>query len=174
MLESEARRLEITDRPCCFWNLDETNLCHEPSRTKVIAPKGQKASRVTATSGRENTTVLDAISAEGEKLPPFIIFKGKYNLQSWLAPNSYPGTKFTKSENAWMTTEIFAEWFNHFCNSITQRPLIVVYDGHVTHLSVAVIEKARQENITIIKLPPHTMDRLQPLDVTCFRSLQPK
>ena len=62
LLESEARRLEITDRPCCFWNLDETNLCHEPSRTKVIAPKGQKASRVTATSGRENTTVLAAIS----------------------------------------------------------------------------------------------------------------
>ena len=71
-----------------------------------------------------------------------------------------------------MTTDIFIRWFECFCKTVTARPLIVVYDGHVTHLNYEVITKAREENISIIKLPPHTTDRLQPLDVTCFRSLQ--
>lgn len=56
--------------------MDETNLYIDPSKLKVIAPRGQKASRTTATSGREAITVMAGISASGDKLPPLIIFKG--------------------------------------------------------------------------------------------------
>ena len=48
----------------------------EPNKTRVVAPKGQKAARVTATSGREAYTVMAAVNAAGEKDPPLIIFKG--------------------------------------------------------------------------------------------------
>ena len=66
LIQEEASRLNILQRPECFWNLDETNLCLDPSRTKVIAPKGKRASRITATSGREHVTVLAAVSAQLE------------------------------------------------------------------------------------------------------------
>ena len=36
------------------------------------------------------------------------------------------------------------------------------------------MKKAIDQEITIIKLPPHTTDRLQPLDVCCFRPLKAK
>ena len=71
-----------------------------------------------------------------------------------------------------MTTEIFAFWFAKSCDNTTQRPLLLIFDGHLTHKSVAVIEKAMKENVFIIKLPPHVTNVLQPLGVTCFGPLK--
>ena len=71
-----------------------------------------------------------------------------------------------------MTTEIFAEWFGRFCDQATERPLLLILDGHLTHVSIGITEKAMSENIFIVKLPPHVTDKLQPLDVTCFGPLK--
>lgn len=48
----------------------------------------------------------------------------------------------------------------------------MVLDGHSTHLDVGTIEKAKSENITIIKLPAYTTDILHPLDKCCIRPLK--
>lgn len=40
------------------------------------------------------------------------------------------------------------------------------------HVSVALIKKAMEEEITLLKLPPHTTDKLQPLDVRGFGPLK--
>ena len=58
-----------------------------------------------------------------------------------------------------MTTEVFAQWFNKFVALVTERPLLLIFHGHLTHVSVNVIEKAIEENITIVKLPPHVTRR---------------
>ena len=50
-------------------------------------------------------------------------------------------------------------------------PLLVIYDGHLTLVSLELIEKAVEEKITIAKLPPDVIDRLQPLGVCCFGPL---
>ena len=78
ILDSVFDQLEIRDRPECVWNVDETNLMIDAQKTKVVAEKGTKASRVTATSGREGITVMAGISAAGDKFPPLIIFKGEF------------------------------------------------------------------------------------------------
>ena len=71
-----------------------------------------------------------------------------------------------------MTTEIFALWFKNFVKQIKKCPLLVVYNGHLTHVSLNLIEKAMEEYITIVKLPPHVTDKLQPLNVCCFGPLK--
>ena len=71
-----------------------------------------------------------------------------------------------------MTTDIFYEWFVKFADEIKERPLLLIFDGHLTHVSIAVVEKAIEENIIIVKFPPHVTDKLQPLDVTSFGSLK--
>jgi len=83
-----------------------------------------------------------------------------------------PGTLYGVSENGWMTTEVFEEWFTHFSREVKERPLLLVFDGHLSHVSVNVILKAMDEDITILKFPPHVTDLLQPLDVTCFGPLK--
>lgn len=52
------------------------------------------------------------------------------------------------------------------------RPLLLILDGHLSHTSLKIVELAIQENITILKLPPHCTDLLQPLDVACFSPLK--
>ena len=71
-----------------------------------------------------------------------------------------------------MTTKIFALWFQNFRKQVKERPLPVIYDGHLTHVSLELVEKAIKEKIIIVKLPPHVTDRLQPLDVCWFGPLK--
>ena len=71
-----------------------------------------------------------------------------------------------------MTTEVFLEWFRIFIRTVKERPLILILDGHRTHLSLPFIQLARENGITAIKLPAHTTSRLQPLDISCFKPLK--
>ena len=103
---------------------------------------------------------MAAVSADGNLYPSLIVFKGTYMMTQWKATSKYPGTKIAVSENGWMTSVIFIEWLERFCKKKTQRPLLLVYDGHSTHHISDVIKLARKKMVTIIKLPPHTTDRL--------------
>jgi hypothetical protein len=44
----------------------------------------------------------------------------------------------------------------------------VIYDGHISHVSIELIEWAREHHIVIQLLPAHCSHFLQPLDVACF------
>ena len=45
-------------------------------------------------------------------------------------------------------------------------------DDHLFHLWYGTIQLAKGKHITVIKLPAHTTDLLQPLDVAVFKSLK--
>ncbi|CAG4950586.1 unnamed protein product [Parnassius apollo] len=47
-----------------------------------------------------------------------------------------------------------------------------IYDGHSTHVDLKVIELAISENVTILKLPPHSSHILQPLDVSGMKPMK--
>lgn len=141
-IESVTERLNIKMKPNHIWNLDETSLFHDPTRLKVVGAKGQKVSRVTHGSGREATSILACICANGEALPPLVIFTGKNMHSTWKGSAAYPGTTYAVSAKGWMESEIFADWFGNFCRTVPQRPLLLIFDGHSTHLSFSVIKKA--------------------------------
>ena len=111
-------------------------------------------------------------STSGHVLDLLIIVTGKNFQSTWKGSNALPNTFYAVSESGWMTTEIFAVWFDLFRQHVTERPLLLIFDGHLTQISVTVIEKAIRESIHIVKLPPHVTDKLQPLDVTCFSPLK--
>ncbi|KAJ8941044.1 hypothetical protein NQ318_015521 [Aromia moschata] len=94
--------------------------------------------------------------------------RGQNLWSTWKGKNDLENTCYAASDKGWMATVIFNSWFEKFCNMVPQRPLLVIMDGHVTHLDVGTIELAIHNNITLIKLPPHTTDLLQPLDKCCF------
>jgi hypothetical protein len=56
----------------------------------------------------------------------------------------------------------------------TDRPALIVYDGHSTHIDEEIILRALEENIIILKLPPHTSHLLQPLDLAVFKVFKTK
>ena len=155
-----------------IWNCDESVFPTDPSKSKVISPRGEVAYKITWGAGRENISTLAACSASGRALDPLIIFSGKNFQSTWKGETPLPNTMYGISDNGWMTTQIFLEWFTKFTEEVTERPLLLIYDGHLSHVSIELIEKAMAENITIVKLPPHVTDKLQPLDVCCFGPLK--
>ena len=83
-----------------------------------------------------------------------------------------PKTFYGVSDKGWMTTSIFSDWFEEFVKEVTERPLLIMWDGHLSHVSIDLIidliKLSNKEDIMLVKFPPHVTDQLQPLDVTCF------
>ncbi|XP_047022265.1 tigger transposable element-derived protein 2-like [Helicoverpa zea] len=166
--------LKLLDQPSAIWNVDETSFSNDPEKSKIVGAKGHPSTRVIASPGRENTTVLLGASAQGEKTPPLIIFKGKNVWDEWTSPDAYPGTSYAATKKGWMETDVFEKYFKKvFLPAVgDQRPILLIYDGHATHVGLNIIEEARKADITILKLPPHTSHILQPLDVAVMKSFK--
>lgn len=171
LLEKTMADLNLKFKPSSIWNLDETSFSKDPAKTKIVGGKGHAATRVISTAGRDNTTVLLGASASGEKTPPLIVFKGKNVWDTWTSSEAYPGTSYAATKNGWMEAEVFEAFFKKTFLPIVQnqRPVLLIYDGHSTHVGLNLIEEARKQNITILKLPPHTSHILQPLDLAVMK-----
>ena len=70
-----------------------------------------------------------------------------------------------------MENETFEDWFTNLFVAETKElegPKLLLLDGHKSHLTWDVIQTALANNITIICLPPHSTNHLQPLDKAVF------
>ena len=159
--------------PSQIWNADKTGFPMDPQKSKVIAPVGEVGFTITGGAGRENTTILGVCNGADRVLDPLIIFQGKNLHSTWQGNKALPKTFYGVSEKGWMTTGIFADWFKQFVKEVKERPLLI-WDGHMTHVSTDLVKAAKKEDVTIVKYPPHVTDQLQPLDVTCFGPLKRK
>jgi hypothetical protein len=113
-------------------------------------------------------------SANGDMLPFYILFKGKHLWDTWLN-NGPEGCAYNVSESGWMESEQFLEWFNtvfvRHCNKI-EGPKLLIMDNHGSHISLDIIDKAREHNIHILALPAHSSHLTQPLDVGVFKHVK--
>ena len=82
-------------------------------------------------------------------------------------------TLFVHSDSGWINADLFLEWFKFFINNIPPtRPVVLIQDGHSSHVSIELVELACENNIHLLCLPSHTSHILQPLDVGCFKSFK--
>ena len=174
-LDQMMTDLDIKDKPQCIWNLDETSFPMDPSKRKTIGSKGTKAMQVTSGAGRMNITVLATCCADGTAKAPLIIYKGQRVQSSWIGTDPLLGTQYSASENGWMTTKIFENFFEKFVAEVrvdNDLPLLMILDGHSSHKSKKTLRIAKENNIHFLRLPSHTTDLLQPLDVSCFAPIK--
>ena len=102
-----------------------------------------------------------------------MIYPRKLAVPESMRNGAVPGTLFKSSENGWISQEIYLEWFKFFIASIPPaRPVLLIEDGHGSHVSLDVIELARANNIHLLCLPAHTSHILQPLDIGVFKSFK--
>ena len=84
-----------------------------------------------------------------------------------------PGTTYGLSSKGWIDTELFYEWFKQFLNfAVPARPLLLLLDGHSSHYKPEVLRFAKESDVIVMTLSPHTSHALQPLDVAVHRSLK--
>jgi len=113
------------------------------------------------------------VSAAGHALPPFVIFDAKGLNVEW-TKGEVVGTTYGLSAKGWVDTELFKEWLvSHFLKyAAGGRPLLLVLDGHSSHYQPKLIRYARESEVILVSLPPHTTHETQPLDTSVFRSLK--
>ena len=123
-------------------------------------------------SGREYFTILGAGSAAGVRLPPYFVYKGKNLWSRWMTGGP-AGSLYSVSESGWMEAANFKQWVEKmFLPAVKhlaeKNPVLLIFDGHHSHISLELIQLARDNNIHLHCLPPHSTHLLQPLDVGVF------
>ena len=116
---------------------------------------------------------MSCCNAVGNYVPP--IFKNKRKKED-LTDHAPPGTINEVSDSGWIETELFMRYMKHFVDHVkpTQDNMaLLILDGHKTHTkNLELIDYAKENQVVIISLPPHTSHKLQPLDRTFFKPLK--
>ncbi|CAG9565017.1 unnamed protein product [Danaus chrysippus] len=114
--------------------------------------------------------MIACINAVGNSVPPLIIFPRVFFKDNMLK-GAPPGTIGAANQSGWSTELIFRKYLDHFikfAKPTKECPVLLLMDNHETHISIDIIDKAVDNGIVLLTLPPHTSDNLQPLDRCVF------
>ena len=145
------------------WNFEHTT-------GRVVTVRGARSVVGKTSQKSSNITIIACVSASGAAIPPLIITKGK-------TPKSLYGYKTKR----WFGMELPRKGLDYWRDRRTtiflkqcgsKRPQLFIFDGHSSHVTLAIIERAIEEDIALLSLPPHCTQYLQPLDRTVFGSLK--
>lgn len=154
-----------------IFNIDETGVTTVQSPHKVIAQKGVKRlNQVTSGERGVLVTVCCIINAYGSALPPVFIFP-RVHFKMHMLRGAPPGSMGLACQSGWMNTDLFIQTLQHFIkitNSSKDNPSLLIMDNHESHVSINSIDLAKENGVTLLTLPPHCSNRLQPLDVSVY------
>ncbi|EGU85277.1 hypothetical protein FOXB_04208 [Fusarium oxysporum f. sp. conglutinans Fo5176] len=162
-----------------IWNFDETGFMMGMISTGKVVTSAERRGRPKSVQpgSREWVTVVEAIGAEGQSIPPFIIVTGKHHLRNWYEGSSLPTDwAIATTPNGWTNNETGLDWLKHFDQHTTNRSTgpyrLLILDGHESHHSADFEAYCKEKNIITLCMPPHSSHLLQPLDVGCFGPLK--
>lgn len=170
-------KYNLCEKPQNIYNIDEKGINTEYRPPQIVAGSECKA-QVVMSERSKTVTVIGGGNALGHQIPPFFVFPGARMIPE-LMNGKTPGTAGVMSSSGWSNSEIFAQYMKkHFLTYCQGRnvddTILVLYDGHRSHVSLGLIEWAKQNSIVLFVLPPHTSHVLQPMDIGCFGPLQLK
>jgi hypothetical protein len=138
-----------------IFNADETSLFYKKMPARTLKRKiDPYPTGFPARNSKERATVLLTVSKEGERLPPFIIWK-------CAKPRNLDVSDWNSNKTAWMTIVLFDSYLTALNDSMAQagRNILLFLDNAPVHNTSSVYS-----NIKIQPLPPNTTTKTQPLD----------
>ncbi|GFO18680.1 tigger transposable element-derived protein 6-like protein [Plakobranchus ocellatus] len=167
----ETCYLKAKSTACTIYNLDETGCTTTHKPPKVLARKGCKqVGKVVSQERGELVTVCAIVSAAGVCIPPVLVFPRK-NYKDIFMRGGPEEALGLVNPSGWMNIDLFLNVLKHFvkhARPAIDHQVVLVMDNHESHVSLAAREYAKENNIHIVTLPPHTSHRTQPLDRTVF------
>lgn len=114
--------------------------------------------------------------ASGETIPPTIIYPYK-TIPKSVADGVPPKWGIAKSDNGWMTADVFRDYIRNVLNPHLERnqvkkPVIFITDGHSSHINIHTSIMCREMGIILIALYPNVTRIMQPADVSAFKPLK--
>ena len=144
----------LLNSPSQIHNMDESGMPLDPKAPNVVAVKGV---RYRSSGKKGQVTIVVCGNAAGQVIPPMVIFDAKNLNHAW-TDKEIPGTKYGLSDKGWITTDLFEGWLvEHFLQyAVSARPLLLLLDGHSTHYQPNVVRYAKESEVIMLCLPPHT------------------
>ena len=172
LLNKTLQENNLKESPAQIYNVDETGVEFEYRPKNVLTLKGQKKIKCRTSGNKKQTTVVACINAIGQAIPPFVIYDAKTLNPMWMK-EGVPGTAYTRSPKGWIDTELFKTWLeDHFLKyAVPGRPLLLIVDSHKTHYELPTVEFAKENDVIMLCLPPHSTHASQPLDTCVFNPL---
>jgi hypothetical protein len=120
-------------RACDIVNIGKTNIDFDLVSGATLAGCGDRTIACATTGGSNRCTVMLGVTMDGEKLPPFVIFKGANTPRSKIMKEfdsvesrskfGYPEDMFyTVQDKAWMDKARMHDWIDTMCR----------YQGHTS------------------------------------------
>ena len=116
--------------------------------------------------------MLLTIGANGTAFPPYIIYKSTRLYTQWCLKNAIKGAVFNGTKSGWTGDSCFYDYLEKLFIPNTknvEKPILLIFDGHYSHLSMKSVQLAIRNNIHLLCLPSHCTHILQPLDIYTLR-----
>lgn len=160
--------------PCNIMNYDETNLCDDPGKKKVITRRGCKYPERVMNSTKASVSVMFSAAGDGTILPPYVVYKAVHMYSSW-TEGGPPHTRYNRSKSGWFESSSFEDWLSSIAIPYLRKQTgkrVLIGDNLASHLTLKVIELCSNNDISLVFLPANSTHLTQPLDVSFFRPLK--
>ena len=156
--------------------MDEVPLTFDIPLKRTVEKTGTSAVNIRTTGNEKSSfTVVLGCQANGQKLPPMVIFKRKT-----LPKDNFPvGVIIKANPKGWMDEEMMSDWLREV---YVKRPdgffhtslSLLIYDSMRAHLTNAVKAQVKKTNSELAIIPGGLTKELQPLDIGVNRSFKVK
>ena len=161
---------EDIDDMSLILNADETRLPNSYVNTHTIHHVNEPAivnTRMTRT-GNNSTTAVACIAANGNKLPLFIIKKGKTEA-IFNRVTKHNDLILAHNKSNWCDKTMFRKWIDDVLLPYTRdRPAAILLDSYSVHFTNDIELHLADHNIRSIRIPENNTSINQPLDVGVF------
>jgi hypothetical protein len=172
------RRLHSLSHDCppeFVFNMGETCWRLFEAPRKVLAEKGCDTVKLESTTGEKTSfTALGAVSCAGEKLPLWVLTKGR-TVHCEPKFGSHPKVILRHSESGWATENVIIEFIKWLHQEVADyKPCALVLDVYPSRRSEWVIAAAKENDVELLFVPAPGTGNFQPRDRRIFGELRYK
>ncbi|KAK7910104.1 hypothetical protein WMY93_014788 [Mugilogobius chulae] len=172
----QSKITENKIRPEHITNMDEVPLTFDIPVNRTVEKTGTRMVSILTTGNEKSSfTVVLGCQANGQKLPPMVIFKRKT-----LPKEKFPAGVIIKANpKGWMDEDKMSEWLSEIYvkrpgGFFHKHPSLLICDSMRAHLTDAIKKQVKQTNSSLAIIPGGLTKELQPLDIGVNRAFKVK
>eukprot|EP00731_Ephydatia_muelleri_P012549 Em0006g1443a len=163
-----SKRIRRNQLPLpCIANMDETAIWADMPGHSTIEVRGTHTVQISTTGhDKQRITICLAAFADGTKLKPFVVFKGKRIPKEI---SNVHAAVIKMSDNGWMNEDLTMEWIATVWNDSVDpgsAKRMLVWDTFKCHFTSSVKSLLEESNTDIVAVPGGCTKILQPADVS--------
>ena len=147
--------------------MDETAVWFDSTGSRTVEVIGAQSVPLASTGhDKANVTVALCAAADGKKLLPYIIFKGKGKTAEDKELKARRDIVVSYSDNGWFNSDLTVDWLKRVMGTFAFVRRLLIWDSYRCHLCAAVKDTRRAQNIDCAVVPGGCTGLIQAPDVS--------